>query len=76
MSGTVPAATPVAMPEVAPTVAFDTSPLLHVPPDVASVKFIVLAAQTTPGPLIAAGDGFTTIETATKPCPHPATLTE
>ena len=57
---TVPAVTPVTIPELF-IVATETSELDHVPPDVASVKEIVLLTQTLPDPVIAATAGIALI---------------
>jgi hypothetical protein len=51
-----PTATPVTMPVVLPMVAVAVLLLLHVPPDVASVKVIVNPWHTDTGPTIGAGE--------------------
>lgn len=55
---TVPASTPVTIPDVKPTMAL---PLLalHVQPGVAVVKVILSPTQTALGPEIGAGSGLT-----------------
>ena len=52
----VPVPTPVTMPEE-PTVATLLLVLLHVPPDMASVRLIVAPVQTSDGPVIIPADG-------------------
>jgi hypothetical protein len=54
----VPAETPDTTP-VDETVATDVEPLVHAPPDVASVRLVVLPAQTLAVPVMAAGDALT-----------------
>jgi hypothetical protein len=56
---TTPADTPVTTPVDGPAVATDGAPLIHVPPKVASDKAILCVAHTAPGPVMAAGVGFT-----------------
>lgn len=55
----VPAATPVTMPVLLPTVAVPADELLHVPPDVVLDKDVVEPTHTMLVPEIAAGDPFT-----------------
>jgi hypothetical protein len=57
----VPIDTPVTTPVSEPTVATDTFVLLHVPPDVTSLRVITDPAQTEVGPVIGEGDGLTVI---------------
>ena len=54
-----PGAIPVTTPEVEFTVAAAVLLLLHVPPDVASVKVVVRVAQRVLAPVTAAGVGLT-----------------
>ena len=56
----VPAVTPVTIPLVEPTVALAFE-LLQVPPLVASARVVVRPAQTLVVPVIAAGNGLTSI---------------
>jgi hypothetical protein len=58
----VPPAIPVTMPEDAPIVATVVPPLVHVPPDVASLNVIVLPWQTVPTPVI--GNTVVTVNVA------------
>jgi hypothetical protein len=60
-----PADTPVIMPLEVPAVAMDAGVLLHVPPGIALASVIVAPSQTSTGPVIAGGSGFTltTMET-------------
>ena len=55
----VPAATPVTIPVVDPTVATDVAELAQVPPAVPSVSVIVAPTHTVPLPDIAAGEEVT-----------------
>lgn len=64
---TVPAATPVTIPDDDPTVAVNTSLLLHVPPLVASVSVLVSPSHTLSVPPIAAGNAFTETVTVADP---------
>ncbi len=61
----VPAATPVAVPDVEPIVAIPVLELLHTPPEVASVSVVVLPTVTLSVPDIAAGFGLTVMVVAT-----------
>ena len=54
-------ATPVTIPVAEPIVASVVIELLHVPPDVASLKVVVAAIQTVFGPEIADGTGLIVI---------------
>jgi hypothetical protein len=56
----VPTATPVTTPAVL-IVAIEVLPLIHVPPDVASVKVLVPPTVVVVMPPIAAGAGLTVI---------------
>jgi hypothetical protein len=56
---TIPEPAPVTMPVEDPTVATDVALLLHVPPNVASVKVVVALVQTVDAPPIVAGRAFT-----------------
>ncbi len=56
---TVPALTPVTVPDALPTVAFAVLLLLHVPPLVAFAKVVVLPVHVTAVPVITAGIAFT-----------------
>ena len=56
---TVPGVTPVTTPLPGTMVATRGSPLLQVPPALASLKFVVAPTQTELLPVIAAGSGFT-----------------
>ena len=47
----VPVATPVTMPVPEPTVAYDTSVVLHVPPVVASLSVVVVPIQVVAAPV-------------------------
>ena len=58
----VPALTPVSVPVVETIVAMIVLPLLHVPPDVPSLKVVVKPAHKLVAPVIATGKGFTTTE--------------
>jgi len=58
---TEPGLTPVTMPLEEPTVAIDVLPLLQVPPGVVELNVMLRPIQTDPGPVIAAGSGFTVI---------------
>lgn len=74
---TVPAATPVTIPLVEPTVAVSKSLLLQVPPPVASVSVLVDPTQTFIVPVIVAGSGLTvtvTAELALQPDVVPVTV--
>ena len=65
---TVPADTPVTMPDVMPTVATVVLELLHVPPVTESVSVIVDPAHTVPGPDIEGTDETViTLETVQPP---------
>ena len=55
----VPAAIPVAIPDVEPMVAISVLPLLHTPPVVADDNVVVRPAHTLVVPVIAAGNGWT-----------------
>ena len=57
----MPGETPVTIPVTEPIVATDVTLLLHVPPGVAQLKFVVEPTQVAPGPVIAAGSGLTVI---------------
>ena len=61
----VPAVTPVTTPVVGFTVATPAEPLAQVPPVVASVSVMVWYWQTTVGPAMATGSGFTVITCVT-----------
>jgi len=64
----VPAETPVTTPVAEPIFAIPGEPELQLPPDVASLKFILRPAQTFERPIIAAGRGFTvTVLTVIQP---------
>ncbi len=56
---TVPAATPVTIPDVLPTVAVAMLLLLHVPPVVVFVRVEVPPTHTDAVPKFDAGSGFT-----------------
>jgi hypothetical protein len=65
---TVPAATPVTIPEDVPTVAIVLSLLLQVPPLAASVRAVVAPAQTVVVPVIGdAGTTFTVVTAVDEP---------
>lgn len=55
----VPAAMPVAMPEVLPIIAMPVELLAHVPPVVASLSVVVFPIQTLVMPVMAGGGGVT-----------------
>lgn len=55
----VPAATPVTIPDDEPTVANVGLLLIQLPPDVASVSVVFRPTHTLVAPPIAAGKGFT-----------------
>jgi hypothetical protein len=64
----VPAATPLTIPVAEPTVAVVTSLLLHVPPLVLLVKFVVAPVHIVPVPVIAEGNALTvTVVVALQP---------
>ena len=66
----VPDATPVTSPPDV-TDAIPGALVLHVPPEVASVKVVLLPAHTTGLPAIAAGDAVTVISLVTvQPLPN------
>ena len=58
---TVPADTPVTVPDVEPTVATEVLPLVQWPPPVASPKDSEEATQTGNSPDMEAGNGLTVI---------------
>ena len=55
-------ATPVTMPVAEPMEASVVTELVHVPPDVASLKISVAPTQTCATPLIALGNGLIVID--------------
>jgi hypothetical protein len=57
---TTPAVMPVTIPVPLPIVATEVLSLVHVPPLVVSLKVIVNPSHTFEGPVIDAGNGFTT----------------
>lgn len=59
----VPGAAPDAMPEAGSIVAIDVPALLHVPPAEPSLSCEATPTQIVAGPVIAAGNGFTTTDT-------------
>ena len=59
MISEVPDTTPVTIPVLAPTVAIDVVPLVHVPPVVPSVKVMVVPAQKAAEPDTADGKALT-----------------
>ena len=61
---TIPPLTPVTTPPE-DTVAIEVLPLTHVPPDVASVKVMLLPVVTVVGPEMADGTGYTVNEWVT-----------
>ena len=64
----VPAATPVTIPLLPPTVAMPVARLLHVTPGVAQDSVVVCVTHTASIPVMAAGFGFTvTVAMATHP---------
>lgn len=64
----VPAATPVTMPLLPPTVAMPVARLLQVTPGVAQESVVVCVTHTASKPVMAAGFGFTvTVAMATHP---------
>ena len=62
---TVPAATPVTIPVDEPTVAVPVALLVHVPPNVASLRVIAFAVQRLLDPLIAEGTVLTVTSAVT-----------
>lgn len=64
----VPGLTPVTMPVEAPTEATSGLLLLHVPPEVGSVRVVVRPTHNIDVPLIGAGNGFTVMTAMAK---HP-----
>jgi hypothetical protein len=64
----VPPDTPVTTPETEPTVATDRLPLYHSPPEIRSLKEMVVPAHSEEGPLTGPGVGLTvTITVAGQP---------
>ena len=61
---TVPAATPVTIPDDEPTVATPTLPLVHVPPDGVLFNVVVRPAQTVNVPVTDVGNGLTVMVVA------------
>ena len=66
---TVPAATPVNIPEVGAMVAVPVAELDHVPPEVVLVKVMEAQTQATVGPPILDGAGFTVTKLVSKQPP-------
>ena len=62
----VPDATPVITPVEEPMVAIVVTPLVHVPPPVASLRVVVKPAQTVAIPVIDDGNGLTVTITVAK----------
>ena len=58
----IPVVTPDTEPELTSTVAMDVLALLHVPPEVASLKIVVVPTQKVATPVTDAGSGLTVIE--------------
>lgn len=54
-----PARMPDTTPVLAPTVAIDVLPLVHVPPVVALLSVVFVPSHISNVPVIAAGSGFT-----------------
>lgn len=68
---TVPAASGVTTPEVAPTVAIPVDPLVHVPPVVGSVTVAGVPIHRLDGPLIAPGPAVTvSVRDTIQPVPN------
>jgi hypothetical protein len=65
----VPVATPNTEPELTSTLAMDVLALLHVPPEEASLKIVVVPTQKVVTPVTDAGSGFTVIKVVAT---HPA----
>jgi hypothetical protein len=63
---TIPSATPVSIPLVAPMVAIEAFAVFHVPPFDGFVNVIVDPSHTTEGPAIASGSAFTVTVVARK----------
>jgi hypothetical protein len=55
----IPAEIPVTTPDDEPTTATEVAPLSHDPPGVASVRVMVVPAQSELLPLMGAGTGYT-----------------
>ena len=71
MITTVPAEIPVAIPVDTPIVASGGMLLIHKPPGVRSVRFVVLPTHTVKGPVMLAGTAYTvTTVVAIQPVPN------